>query len=111
MSHTLFIHSVHHNTLYHPIWGQYAATTQADTCRGFICFPAETCQPVSYPCRRVAGARVTKSFSGIGKSITAAGLRGVEGLYLVGIDRETGEELRVVDPDTTIQASILNFPA
>lgn len=46
---------------------------------------------------------MTKGFSGVGKSITAGGLRGVEGLYLVGIDRASGEELRVVSPDTIVQ--------
>lgn len=51
----------------------------------------------------LAGMRVTSKFSGIGKTITEAGLRGIEGLYLVGIDRANGESLRVVQPDTFIQ--------
>ncbi|GAQ88449.1 Na+/dicarboxylate [Klebsormidium nitens] len=51
----------------------------------------------------LSGMRVTSKFSGIGKTITEAGLRGIEGLYLVGIDRATGESLRVVQPDTIIQ--------
>lgn len=50
----------------------------------------------------LTGMKVTSAFSGIGKSVHAAGLRGINGLYLVGIDRADGEELRVVHPDTIV---------
>lgn len=48
---------------------------------------------------------MTSAFKGIGKSVHTAGLRGIDGLYLVGIDRANGEELRVVGPETIIQVS------
>ncbi|GAQ92377.1 hypothetical protein KFL_009990010, partial [Klebsormidium nitens] len=51
----------------------------------------------------LSGMRVTSKFSGIGRTITEAGLRGIEGLYLVGIDRATSESLRVVQPETIMQ--------
>lgn len=50
----------------------------------------------------LTGMKVTSAFSGNGKSAHAVGLRGINGLHLVEIERADGEELWVVHPDTIV---------
>lgn len=48
--------------------------------------------------------RVTSKFRGVGKNVHDAGLRGINGLTIAAIDRQSGEHVKAIDDSTIVEA-------
>ncbi|XP_024365164.1 probable sodium/sulfate cotransporter 3 [Physcomitrium patens] len=51
----------------------------------------------------LTGMKVTNRFKGVGKTVYDAGLRGINGLTLLAIDRQSGEHLKFIEDDTVVE--------
>lgn len=51
----------------------------------------------------LTGMRVTRKFKGVGKSVHDAGLRGINGLSIVAIDRQSGGRVKAIDDGTIVE--------
>lgn len=47
--------------------------------------------------------RVTSRFKGVGKTVHDAGLRGINGLTIVAIDRQSGEHVTAIDDSAVVE--------
>ncbi|KAG0576466.1 hypothetical protein KC19_5G082400 [Ceratodon purpureus] len=51
----------------------------------------------------LTGMRVTSKFKGVGKNVHDAGLRGINGLTIVAIDRKSGEHVKAIEDGTMVE--------